>query len=404
MLSFRIALRYLFSKKSHNAVNIISIISMVGVAVATAAIVCVLSVFNGFASLNSDRLNQVNPDLLLLPAKGKTVENAKALADEIAALPEVAAAIPTIREQGLAIFANRQMPVTVLGLLPEHSATTDIARLTIDGEYLPSDSADRTAALSIGVASRLSARPGLEIPIALYAPRRIGRISTANPMGAFVSDSLFITAVYEVQQTDFDTQTMVVPYAVAQRLFDYTTQASSIYIALNTDISPEKGADAVRKKLAGTNQRLLTAAQQEEVSFRMIEIEKWITFAMLAFILVIACFNVISTLSMIIIEKRDNMATLRALGATSGTIRSVFVCEGWLITLIGGIGGLLLGIALVLAQQYGEFIRLAADPSTLTITVYPVRLQLSDLAAVFLLITFVGYFIGLFASRLAKAR
>lgn len=377
---------------------------MVGVAVATAAIVCVLSVFNGFASLNSDRLNQVNPDLLLLPAKGKTVENAQALADKIAGLPEVAAAIPTIREQALAMFANRQMPVTVLGLQPAHHATTDIGRLTIDGEYMPSSSYEKTVALSVGVAARIGARPGSEFPLALYAPRRTGRISMANPMAGFVSDSLLVTAVYEVQQNDFDTQTIVVPFAVAQKLFDYTTQASSIYIALNPGVSPDKGATAVRKKIAGSVYRILTAAQQEEVSFRMIEIEKWITFAMLAFILVIACFNVISTLSMIIIEKNDNMATLRALGAPPRAIRNVFVCEGWLITLIGGIGGLLLGIALVLAQQYGEFIRLAADPATLTITVYPVKLKLSDLAVVFTLIAFVGYLIGLFASRLARAR
>lgn len=404
MLSFRIALRYLFSKKSHNAVNIISIISMIGVGVATAAIVCVLSVFNGFSSLTSYRLNKVNPDLLLLPSKGKTVANAHILAEEIASLPEVKAAIPTIREQALAMYANRQMPVTVLGFLPEHSVTSDIASLTIDGHYIPCDTVLKPVALSIGVAARLGARPGMGIPLALYAPRRVGRISLANPMGAFTSDSLTITAVFEVQQTEFDTQTIVVPYTVAQHLFDYSTQASSIYIALKSGVTPGRGESAVLKKIGNQNYRILTAARQEEVSFRMIEIEKWMTFAMLTFILVIACFNVISTLSMIIIEKRDNMATMKALGASSRQIRNIFVCEGWLITLLGGIGGIMLGVALVLAQQYGEFIKLGADPATLTITSYPVRLQLPDLLLVFILIAFVGYFIGLFASRLAKTR
>lgn len=403
MLPLRIAMRYLFSKKSHNAVNIISIISMAGVAVATAAIVCVLSVFNGFAKISAERQSAVNPDILVLPATGTTVADADSLAVRLSRLPEVKTALPTISGQALVIYANRQMPVMMYGFTPGHSEIVDISSIIVDGQYSPADTIMPEAAVSIGVAARLSAQPASPYPLAVYAPRRVGKISAANAMGAFVSDSLAISAVYESKDNKFDTQSIVVPYAVAKHLFDYTTQASSVYIGLMPDCNPKTAAESVKKTL-GAGFRVLTAEQQQESSFRMINIEKWVTFAMLAFILFIAGFNIISTLSMIIIEKRDNMSTLRALGATQASIRRIFTYEGWLITLVGGIGGIVLGTALVLVQQFGEFIKIDADPAALTITAYPVELQLGDILSVLALIAFVGFLIGYLASMLAKNR
>lgn len=403
MLPLRIALRYLFSKKSHNAVNIISIISMAGVAVATAAIVCVLSVFNGFAKISAERQSAINPDILVLPATGTTIVDADSIAALLREMPQISAAIPTISGQALVIYANRQMPVALYGFKPEHSEIVDIASITVDGHYLPTDTLMHGAAISIGVAARLNAFPGSPYPLAIYAPRRVGKISAANPMAAFVSDSLTVSAVYESKDNKFDTQSIIVPYGVARHLFDYSTQASSIYVALSPG-SDHKTVSIEIGKAVGPGFRVLTAEQQHESSFRMINIEKWVTFAMLAFILLIAGFNIISTLSMIIIEKWENMATLRALGATPATIRRIFTYEGWLITLVGGIGGILLGTGLVLAQQFGEFIKIDADPAALTITAYPVQLQLPDLLTVFALIAFVGFLIGYLASMLAKNR
>lgn len=403
MVSLRIALRYLFSKKSSNAVNVISVVSIAGVAVATIAIVCVLSVFNGFSDLAYSRLSLIDPQIKVMPAAGKTIASGDSLASALCALPEVSRAAATIEDQALAIFNHRQMPVQLRGVPEGYDSITGIDRTIIDGMYMQSDGISDYATLSVGTAMKLMARPGMENVLAIYVPRRRGNINPANPMAAFRSDSLLVGGVYMVEDNDHDASTVIVPVEVARRLLDYSTEASAVEISLHAGTDERHAVEAIAEA-AGTDYKVLTRLQQEEQSFKMIEIEKWITFLMLAFILIIASFNVISTLSMLIIEKADNMATLKSLGAQQGTIRRIFVWEGWLISLVGGVSGIIIGVILCLAQQWGGFIKLSGDPSQLSITEYPVRVVPSDLLAVLLLVILTGLIISSITARFVPKR
>lgn len=403
MFSFRIALRYLFSKKSHNAVNIISIVSMIGVAVATAAIVCVLSVFNGFGDLALNRMSKNDPQLKVTARQGKVIPAADSLAQIVAGLDIVAEALPTIDENALAMYRGSQMAVIMRGVPAgyEHVAAIDDA--IVDGVYATANVAIPVATISVGVAMRLQAFPNDRSLLSLYVPKRLGKINTANPMASFRCDSLFIGGVYRIEDNERDAQTVVVPIETARDLLQYDDgEATAIEVALAPGVSDTDGIRAISDAI-GSGFDILDRMQQEAQSFKMIAVEKWITFFMLAFILVIASFNVVSTLSMLIIEKKRNLWTMRAIGATTATIRRIFLWEGWLISVVGGAIGIFLGVGLCLAQQFGGFVKLNGNPEELAITVYPVRVEWPDLLIVAALLVIVGFAIGFITSRFVSA-
>lgn len=402
MFALPVALRYLFSKKSHNAVNVISIVSMLGVAVATMAIVCVLSVFNGFSDLATGRVARTNPQLKIMASSGKVIVNADSLAESLLTMDEVVAALPTVEEHALAMVNGLQMAVDLHGVPAGYDRVTDMSSLIIDGQYLTSEIDVPVASLSVGTAVRLSAYPGGDMLVKLYVPKRRGRINMANPMASFRADSLFIGGVYRTEDSDRDSHGVLVPLDIARGLLEYgNSEATAIELALAPGVSESAARSAVGKRL-GDGFVVHTRLEQEAESFKMISVEKWITFVMLAFIFLIASFNVVSTLSMLIIEKRGNMSTLRAMGATSGMIRSIFMWEGWLISIVGGAIGIVLGVVLSLAQQIGGFIKLGGDPTQLAIESYPVRVEAVDLFVVMGLIVVVGGIVGWLTSRFAK--
>lgn len=397
MVSLRIALRYLFSHKSHHAVNIISRISVAGVGVATAAIVCVLSVFNGFSRLASDRLSHIDPELRIEPLAGKSIEGADTLVSLLKASTEVEAVCPVIEERALAIYGGVQQPVRIKGVPEEYGAVSDIGGIVIDGEFLIHDGDYGCATLSVGSAISLGAHPGYYTPLEIYVPHRVGRINPAVPMSAFRADTLLVSGVYEVDQSEYDADMVIVPLESARQLLDMPSQASAIEIKLSPGISIRQARKSI-EVLAGNDLVVKDRLMQQEESFRMIAVEKWVTFAMLAFILIVASFNVISTMSMLILEKRDNISTLRALGAGPSMIRRIFMLEGWLISLFGGLAGVVIGVVLCLAQQWGGFIKLNGDPSQLSVNVYPVHLEMVDLLAVGVLVSVIGLVTGFVAS------
>lgn len=391
MVSLRIAIRYLFSKKTHNAVNVISLISLAGVAVATMAIVCVLSVFNGFSDLSAAHLSLLDPDLKITPLEGKSISSVDSLIYEIEQIDGVDVAIPTIEEQALAIYGDRQMPVMIKGVPSEYENTTDIKSIVIDGDFCLTDSIASYATLSVGAAIGLGATPSFYRYLGIYMPKREGRVNVANPMTAFRSDSLIVAAVYQVAQAEYDTDMVMLPFENAARLLDYDDEATAIEVKLKSSVNLSKVATQMQTIL-GDGFVVKDRLRQQEQSFRMIEIEKWITFLMLAFILIIASFNIISTLSMLVIEKSENIYTLHSLGATSTMISRIFMLEGWLISIVGGIAGIIIGVILTLAQQWGGFIKLSGDPSALSIDHYPVRLDVMDLFVVMGLVIVIGFF------------
>lgn len=397
--ALRIAWRYLICRKSHNAVGVITVVSMLGVAVATMAIVCVLSVFNGFSQVAMERVSLVDAPLKSLPRQGKIIEDADSLAAALEALPEIERAVATVSENALVIYGGRQMAVTMHGVPSGYGDVSKLPLTVIDGAYTVAE-ADSSACgvISVGTALETGARPSLMSILDVYVPRRIGRISAATAANSFVSEPLTVSGVYRIEESDHDASTIVVPVEMARRLLQMPGAASAIEMTPAAGVSESSAIEAVHRATEG-RLTTLTRLEQEEESFKMIAVEKWITFVMLAFILIIASFNIISTLSILIIEKDDNIRTMRNLGATQGQLRAVFFYEGWLVSAIGGGIGILVGLALSMAQQLGGFIKIAGNEAELSITAYPVRVEATDVLVVALLILAVGAVIGWVASR-----
>ncbi|MDE6809722.1 MAG: ABC transporter permease [Muribaculaceae bacterium] len=397
-LKFLIALRYLFSPKRHNAVNVISMISVAGVAVATAAMIVVLSVFNGFSDLAMKQLSRIDPPLAVFPDSGKVILRADSVAGTIARMVPDAGITQVLTEQALASSGDRQMTVRAMGVDPEFLIMSDMAAITIDGATYIDGASPGYAMSSVGVALGLDVRPGDGSSVMLYVPRRVGKISTAMPESSFRSDTMLVAGVWQVEQEAYDSDVLIVDIDMLRQLLDYETEASAIYI-----YPPNGEIEAVKKSISSVLPAGLTVKnrlEQQAESFRMISIEKWITFLMLAFILVIASFNIISTMSMLIIEKQDNTFTLMAVGGSKSLIRGIYAIEGWLISIGGGIAGLLLGIGLCMLQEHYGLIGLSTSSMTgsLAIDSYPVALQWGDVAMVGAAIFIVGAVTAVVAS------
>lgn len=406
MLALRIALRYLFAKKSHRVVNVIAVISMAGVAVATMAIIVVLSVFNGFTDLAQSHLAAIDPEVKISPRQGKVIDCADSLAAVLEQRPDVEAAAVILQERALLLAGDYQMPVVFRGLDPAKvRRVTDIDAVIIDGVYadlnsMPDSIAGMQAA--VGVAVNLGLRPSPYAAGMIYVPKRKGRINPANPAAAYRSLQVAMTGVVQIDQPEYDADFVFIPLSCARQLLDYRAgEGSAVEVKAARGVSPDQLAESLARDFP---QYLVQGRiEQQADTFRMISVEKWVTFLMLVFILLVAAFNIVSTLSLMVIEKRSDMATMRALGAPLSMTRAIFVAEGWLITAVGGFVGLVFGIALSLLQQYGGIVKLAADPSALTIDVYPVRLEWVDVAVVLFAILVTGLLIGLL-SRLFTPR
>lgn len=390
MLAWKVALRYLFSKKSHGVVNIISVISVVGVAVATMAIIIVMSIFNGFTRLAASQLSALDPQIKVVPVTGKVIAEADSLAGVLSELPYVESAVPVVEERGLVISENMQMPVMMKGVPEAYNKLCDIDSVMVDGEYLDDVGDVAIAQIGSGVAMKTGVRASFNNAISLYVPRRLGRINPANPAAAFMGTDLMVSGVFQTGQSEYDFNHIFLNIDRARELLQYTSEATSVEVALSDGTGEEEALKGVRAAIC-PGYKALTRLQQQEEAFRMIEIEKWVTFLMLAFILIIASFNIISTLSLLVIEKRDNMATMRALGASRSLVRRIFIIQGWLISVCGGAIGIVVGTILSLAQQHYGFIRLSGDPEHLTVQAYPVQVECTDLLTVFALVVLVGF-------------
>lgn len=405
MVALRIALRYLFSKKSHGAVNTISVISVAGVALASMAIVCILSVFNGFTDLALRQASALSPDLRVEPTEGKVMAAGDSLAAVIRGVEGVAIASPVVEERALAICGDKQMPVRLKGVADGYDRMSDIDRVVKeDGVFALHDSlAGDIATLSVGVALSLEARPTSLSRVKLYVPQRVGRINPANPAASFRGDTLTVGGVYQTDQAETDADGVIVPIESARRLLDYCDEASAIEVKLREGVEAGDVGGRIEQRI-GPGFAVKDRLAQQEESFRMISVEKWVTFCMLAFILVIASFNVVSTLCMLVIEKDANIRTMFALGASRGLVSRIFMTEGWLISLIGGVTGVVVGAALSLAQERFGFIRLGGNHEVMTTDVYPVHLYVGDMLIVLALVAVVGFITSALTAIIARGR
>ena len=399
----KIAWRYLVSKKGHQAVNIISIVAVCGVVVATAALICVLSVFNGFKGLIMGRLALLDPEVAITATLGKTINDADSVINAVGTLPGVERAVPVVIDQALAMYAQYQMPVRLKGVPDDYNRMNGMDSVIVDGEWKLRDQVSKYAVAGAGPAVRLCVRPEFLGMVRLYAPQRQGRVNIANPMGAFRQDSLFVSGIFQLQQNSYDADLIYVPLDMARELFDYETEATQIELKLMPGANEQQVMQLISHVL-GKGYQVKNRLMQQSEAYRLVNIEKWMAFLLLAFILIIATFNVISTLSLLIIEKDDSIATMRALGANDSQISRIFVLQGWLITLAGAVTGIVIGLILCLCQQQFGLLRLSGDPANMIISAYPVVVEWTDVLVTLALVAAVGLLTSMVTALIMRRR
>lgn len=403
-IPFIIALRYLFGKKSHSAVNAIAIVSVAGVAVATAAVVCVLSVFNGFQSVLTERFDTLSPDLMVTPKEGKTISDGDSLAAVIGRIEGVDVATPTLTDNALGFYNGRETPVMLKGVIPEeYSKVTAIDSLHVaGGTTLQKAETPNPALLSIGLAYKLSMFDYSQ-PLMVFAPKRTGRFNPANPAAAFVMDSVYVADVFQSMQDTFDENCIFTDISLVRDLLLYDRESTAVEIRISQGADIGKVMDRISARI-GSDYIVKNRLMLQEVNFRMVQIEKWMTFLLLFFILVIASFNIVSTLSMLVLEKQESMQTMSAIGMNRKNIAGVFRWESVLVSLIGAAIGLTLGTVLCLIQEKFGFITIANGGMEGTPIAYPIRLEVMDLLITMLPIALITAICACVAGAFAKSR
>lgn len=390
---FFIARRYVFSKKSTNAINVISAISVVGVAVGTMALVIVLSVFNGFHDLVASFFTNFDPQIELVPKQGKTAPADDPLLDKIRKMPQVSVSTDVLEDQGLAVYGDRQQMVTVMGVDDNFTQLTNISDILYgDGEFTLQAANLFYAIPGIRLAQDMGLGARFEGYLKLYAPVRRGQITDLeDPSDGFVVDSLISPGVvFAVNQAKYDRDHVICSIGFARRLFDQDGMLSSLQIRLK----PGSDLGAVKKQMreiAGTKYRVLDRFEQQSDTFNIMQIEKVLAYVFLTFILMVACFNIISSLSMLIIDKKADAATLRNLGATDRQIRSIFLFEGRIISAIGAVVGILLGLLLCWLQQEFGLVHMGDSAGSFVVNAYPVSVHYDDVAIVFVTVLLIGW-------------
>lgn len=389
---FYIARRYLFSKKSTHVINLISAISAVGVAVATMALVVTLSVFNGFHDLVASLLTAFDPQIEVVPAQGKTAPADDSLLTKIRQLPQVDVATECVEDQALAIYAGRQAMVRVKGVDDNFDKLSHINQILYgDGEFTLHAANLQYGIVGIRLADNMGMGTNWEGYMKVYAPQREGQLDMMNPTEGFVEDSLISPGVvFAVKQGRYDNNYILTSIAFARNLFGQQGRLSQLELRLK----PGSDLDAVKaemQQIAGDKYRVLDRMEQQEDTFRIMKIEKFIAYIFLTFILAVACFNIIGSLSMLIIDKRDDVVTLRNMGATDKQIVRIFLFEGRMISAIGAIVGILLGLLLCWLQQTYGLVALGQSSGSFIVDAYPVSVHPEDIILIFVTVLAVGF-------------
>ena len=389
---FYIARRYLFSKKSTNAINVISLISVSGVAVATMALIIVLSVFNGFHDMVASFFTQFDPQLKVVPTEGKTVPSDDPVLTEIRKLPQVDVATETVEDMALAIFNGKQAMVNVKGVDDNFSELTHINEIVYgDGEFALHAADLEYGTLGIRLAQDLSAGVRFGDFIQIYAPRREGQLDLASPQDGFEVDSLLMPGVvFSTRQGKYDRNYIIAPIGFARRIFDQQGMLTSLELRLK-DGSNLNATKRQMRKIAGEKYQVLDRFEQQADTFRIMQIEKFIAYIFLTFILVVACFNIIGSLSMLMIDKKDDVVTLHNLGADNQQIKKIFLLEGRLIAILGAVVGIVLGLLLCWLQQTFGLVGMGSQSGMFVVNAYPVSVHYIDVLLVFLTVIAVSW-------------
>lgn len=389
---FYIARRYLFSKKSTHAINVISLISVVGVSVATMALVVVLSGFNGFSDLIASFFTGFDPQLKIEPAKGKAVAADDPILTEIKKLPEIEVATECVEEQALAMYRNKQAMVTIKGVEDNFDSLTNINDILYgDGNFELHAANLQYGILGIRLAQDLGTGVAWRNYLNIYAPQREGQYDASNPTEAFVEDSLISPgALFQVKQSKYDKGYIITSIDFARRIFSRQGEITSLELRLKADVDIDE-AKARIKKITGNKFTVKDRYEQQADTFNIMRIEKLFAYAFLTFILMVACFNIIGSLSMLIIDKKDDVRTLRYLGATDKQINRIFLFEGRMISVFGAFIGILFGLLLCWLQQTYGLVSLGNRAGNFVVEAYPISVHPWDVILIFFTVIIVGW-------------
>ena len=385
----KIAWRYLFAKKQFNAIHIITAISSAAVGVVTAAMICVLSVMNGFGVMVEQLFSQFDPDLRITAKAGKSFSISEEKKHALLELPCVDLLSESISETALVYFEDKQMPVQLMGVDTSFSALTGIDNIITDGHYEVYDGAFDRAVLGQGLAWKLGIGARFVHGIEVYAPKREGKVNMLRPDANFNQERCFIAGTFAVNQQKYDDNLMLVDIGLTRRLLDYdSTEVTALQVGVNKAYSIKQTKREIAAVL-GDGYVLQDRYEQQEDFFRILRVEKLLTALLLIFILLIATFNGIGSLSMLIIDKQPDIRTLSHLGASDGMIRKVFVLEGWMVNTLGAIGGLIVGLGVCLLQEHFGLLKLG-NGSEYVLNAYPVAVQGWDIALVSAVVLVLG--------------
>ena len=389
---FFIARCYLFSKKSTHAINVISGISVVGVAIATMALVVTLSVFNGFHDLVASFFTSFDPQLKITPVEGKSVAADDPVLTQIRQLPQIEVATECVEDQALAIYKSRQMMVMIKGVDDNFDQLTHIKEILIgDGDFCLHAADMDYGILGIRLAEQLATGYSYDQPLHIYAPRREGQFDLTNPTEAFEEDDLYSPGVlFNVRQAKYDKNYIITSIAFARRLFDQQGMLTSLELRLKPGSNFERTKSEI-KQLCGDRFTVKDRFEQQDDTFKIMKIEKFIAYIFLTFILMVACFNIIGSLSMLIIDKKDDVVTLRNLGANDKQITRIFLFEGRMISAIGAVIGIIIGLLLCWLQQRFGLVALGSSSGSFVINAYPVSVHPEDIVLIFITVLVVGF-------------
>lgn len=386
----KIAWRYLFAKKQYNAIHIISGISAAAVGVVTAAMVCVLSVMNGFGVMVEQLFSQFDPDIRIEAISGKSFHDQGERFDALRQLSEVAMVSQSIEETALLQFEDKQMPVRLYGVDSVFPTLTHIENIITEGHYEVYDGAFDRAVLGQGLAWQMGIGARFISPLQLYAPKRNAKVNMLRPDQSFNDEVCFIAGTFAVQQVKYDNEVMLVDIDLTRRLLDYgNDEVSALLIKVAPHTSVKQAKKAIQS-LLGEGFAVLDRYEQQADFFRILRVEKLLTTLLLVFILLIASFNIIGSLSMLIIDKQTDIQTLSHLGANKKMIQRIFLFEGWLISALGAMVGLAIGLIVCLAQEHLGILKLG-NGTEYVVSAYPVAVQTTDVLIVAAVVLTLGF-------------
>lgn len=385
---FYIAKRYLFSKKKHHIINIISGISVAGFTVGTMALIIVMSVFNGFEDVVMKLFNTFNPEIQITPKEGKTFLTTTFPQEAIKKIPGVYYFSYSIEENALVKFKDNQFIATIKGVPKDYNQLNGIDSMIVQGDFILEKDSVNFAIVGQGVAYSL----GLDMndyfnPLEIYVPRRESK-NLLNPLESFNTEVVYPSGFFSVQQ-EFDMKYILLPFRFVEKLLNYKQEATSVEIGLAENTKPEQIQKQIQA-IVGEDYYVKNRFQQQELLYKIMKSEKWAIILILSFVLLIATFNIIGTLTMLVLEKQKDISILWSMGASARLIRSIFFTEGMLITLIGALMGLFLGGLICWLQQTYGFITMP-ESGSFVVTAYPIKIKIMDFVYVLFIDLIIGF-------------